>query len=103
MRVFLKYLLIAFVIASYFQSALELTNDCVENTWHDEYDTYLHTESTTTIAVKAELQLDWAILPEVTFAPIHFPVSASCFATLPIGTIRIQEHKIFLKNCALLI
>lgn len=103
MRAFLKYLLIAFVFASYLQAVLEINNDYIANTWGDECDIYVHSENIfSSTIIKAEHQTDFALLPQITF-DLQTPALnffSNHFADKIESTF---EQKRFLKNRSLLI
>ena len=103
MKVFFKYLIIAFVFASYFQSALEINNDYISNTFNDEYDTYIHSEDTSSqTIIKAECQTVFALLPENIFY-LQTPATEFYFIQPVKENDKLLEQKLFLKNCSLLI
>jgi len=103
MKQIFKYLLVAFVFVSYFQSALEINNDYISNTFNDEYDTYIHSEGTfSQTIIKAEFQTDFALLPETIF-DLQTAAAKFHFIQLAYKNGKLFEQKLFLKNRSLLI
>lgn len=98
-----KYLLLFIVSLCYLQAAFEVNTDTLKNTWGDEYDTYIHADNSATQHIlKTEHQTDFALLPDLfqfqkveIYNPIFVADLYSFFDTSP--------HKLFIKNCSLLI
>lgn len=103
MKKVFKYLIISFVFASFFQSALEINNNYISNSFDDEYDTYIHSKVTSShIVVKTDYQTFFALFPETNFE-LQSPVN-KLSSTEPLNKVTItHEEKLFLKNCSLLI
>jgi hypothetical protein len=103
MKAVLKYLLVVFVFASYFQSALEINNDYISNTFNDDHDIYIHSKdfSSQTI-IKAEHQTNVALLPAPIF-DVQILHARFCFIPFTSKANNTFEQKLFLKNRSLLI
>lgn len=103
MKAIIKYLLIIFVFVSYFQSALEINNDYISNTWDDEYDTYIHSDNfTSQRIIKAEHHTNFALLPETIF-DLQIPNAKFYFTHFSNGVDKTFSQKLFLKNRSILI
>ena len=99
----LKYLLLLIVSLCYLQSALEVNTDTIKNTWGDEYDTYIHADnSPIQHNIKTEHSTDLALLPDFLFYQ-KFEISNTAFVADFHSLSDTSPHKIFLKNCSLLI
>jgi hypothetical protein len=103
MKAVFKYLLIVFVFVNYFQSALEINNDYISNTFNDDHDIYIHSKdfSSQTI-VKAEHQSNIALLPPPIF-DLQILNARFCFIPFTNKADKTFEKKLFLKNRSLLI
>lgn len=99
----LKYLLLLIVSFCYLQAAFEVNTDTLKNTWGDEYDTYIHADNNATQHIlKVEHQTDFALLPDFfhySKVEIYNPNLVTDFHPF----FDTSPHKLFLKNCSLLI
>jgi len=99
----LKYLLILIVSLCYLQAAFEVNTDTLKNTWGDEYDTYIHADNSATQHIlKIEHQTDFALLSDF-FQYRNTEISKSFFVADFHSFFDTSPHKLFLKNCSLLI
>jgi hypothetical protein len=99
----LKYLLLLIVSLCYLQAAFEVNTDTLKNTWGDEYDTYIHADNNATQHIlKVEHKPDFALLPDC-----FLYQEIETFKSFVVGDFRsfldTSPHKLFLKNCSLLI
>lgn len=98
-----KHLLFIVVSFCYLQSALEVNTDTIQNTWDDEYDTYIHADNNATQHIlKIEHHSNSPLLPDFFFYR-KFEINYSPFATEFHSLSDTSTHKIFLENCSLLI
>lgn len=98
-----KYLLLFIVSLCYLQAAFEVNTDTLKNTWGDEYDTYIHADNNATQHIlKTEHQTGFALLPDL-FRFQEVEISNPVFVADLHSFFDTSPHKLFLKNCSLLI
>ena len=103
MKLLLTYILVAIVFISYFQSALEINNDYISNTFNDDCDVYIHSRDiSSSVCNKVACQTEDALLPVFVF-DVHAPAINLCFTELLYETAKLSAQKLFLKNRSLLI
>jgi hypothetical protein len=99
----LKYLLLLIVSICYLQAAFEINTDTITNTWGDELDTYIQADNFAIPHIqKIEQSSHYFLLSDYSFSyqvkitDSYFPSFSNSFAST-------SPHKLFLKNCSLLI
>lgn len=98
----LRFLFYFIVFLGYSQALVEVNTHTIENTWGDEYDTYVHSRASESQNINANEHHTDLRLP---FVPENFQVSplGKSLPTFSNSEVNLHPLKILLKNCSLLI
>lgn len=104
MKSVFKYLIVFIVFGCYSQAAFEVNFGTIQNTFGDEYDTYVQSENKATVHhQKIDHSNDFALVPEFEFTFQSAVLLNSTSYTLPYNSNFTQPSQRYILFCSLLI